>query len=70
MFIYICKYVVLILANVMTNIAGGVPQLFRSNHITIYAKMWNDVGSEIAHLSLLVLVLARECPLNILCGLG
>jgi hypothetical protein len=47
MFIYTYKYVVLILAKVMTNIAGGVPQLFRSNHITIYAEicgmMW-EVG--------------------------
>jgi hypothetical protein len=29
-------------------------------------NMWDDVESEIAHLSLLILVLAREYPLNII----
>jgi hypothetical protein len=41
------KYVIVILANVMTDIAGGALQLFHSRHITIQTKicgmMW-EVG--------------------------
>jgi hypothetical protein len=32
--------------------------------------MWDDVRSGIAHLSLLILMLADEYLLNVLCGFG
>jgi hypothetical protein len=63
---YARKYVVGILANVVTDIAGGVPQLFL---FTLYhnldGDMWDDVGSMIAHLSLLILMFARGYPFNV-----
>jgi hypothetical protein len=71
MSIYTHKYVVVILANVMTDIADDVSQLFLfMPYHDLGGDMWDDVGSRIAHLSVLILVLARGCPLNVLCGFG
>jgi hypothetical protein len=68
---YAHKYVVIILANCMTDIAGDVPGLFMFTPIRdLDEDMWDDAGSGIAHLSPLILILARGYPLNILCGLG
>jgi hypothetical protein len=68
---YARKYIVIILANGMTNIAGDAPQLFMfMPNRDLDEDMWDNVGSEIAHLSCLILILARGYPLNVLCGLG
>jgi hypothetical protein len=52
MFTYAHRYIVVIIANVMANIASGTPQLlvFTPYH-NLDEDMWNDVGSEIIHLS-------------------
>jgi hypothetical protein len=62
------KYVVVILANIITDIADGVSPFMP--YCDLDEDMWDDMGSGIAHLSLLNLVLARGCPLNVLYGLG
>jgi hypothetical protein len=55
----------------MTDIAGDAPQLFMFTSIRdLDGDMWDDAGSGITHLSLLILILARGYPLDILCGLG
>jgi hypothetical protein len=55
----------------MMDIAGDAPQLFMFTPIhNLDGYMWDDVGSGIAHLSPLILMLAHEYSLNILCGLG
>jgi hypothetical protein len=67
---YACKYVIVILANVMMNIAGSVPQFFLfTPYYTLDNDMWNDIGNRIAHLSLLILVFAQRYLLNVLCRL-
>jgi hypothetical protein len=68
---YVHKNIVIILANGMTDIADDAPQLFMfTPNRDLDEDMWDNVGSGIAHLSLLILILARGYPLNILCGLG
>jgi hypothetical protein len=68
---YARKYVVASLANIMADIAGCIPQLFLfTPYHDLDEDMWDDVESEITHLSPLILVLVRGCPLNVLCGLG
>jgi hypothetical protein len=68
---YTRKYIFIILANDMTDIASDASQLFMftPNH-DLDKDMWDNVGSEIAHLSRLILILARGYPLNVLCGFG
>jgi hypothetical protein len=62
---YARKFVVIILANGMT------AQLFMFTSIRdLDEYMWDDAGSGIAHLSPLILMLARGYPLNVLCGFG
>jgi hypothetical protein len=69
--IYARKFIVMILANGMTDIAGDAPQLFMFTSIRdLDGDMWDDAGSGIAHLSPLILMLFRRYPLNVLCGLG
>jgi hypothetical protein len=67
---YARKYVIIILANGMIDIVGDALQLFMFTSIRdLDEDMWDNMGSGIAHLSSLVLILTRGCPLNILCGL-
>jgi hypothetical protein len=55
----------------MADIADSAPQLFMfMPYRNLDGDMWDDVGSGIAHLSPLILVLAHGCPLNVLCVLG
>jgi hypothetical protein len=55
----------------MSDIAGDASQLFIFTHIRdLDRDMWDDVESGIAHLSLLMLMLAHRYPLDVLCGLG
>jgi hypothetical protein len=68
---YARKFIVMILANGMTDIAGDAPQLFMFTSIRdLDGDMWDDAGRGIAHLSPLILMLSREYPLNVLCGFG
>jgi hypothetical protein len=68
--IYARKYIIIILANGMTDIAGDAPQLFMfTPNRNLDENMWDNVRSEIAHLSLLILILAHRYPLNVLYGL-
>jgi hypothetical protein len=65
---YARKYIVIILANGMMDIAGDVPQLFMfTPNRDLDEDMWDNVGSGIAHLSPLILILAHRYPLNVLC---
>jgi hypothetical protein len=68
---YARKYIVIILANGMTDIASDALQLFMfMPYRYLDEDMWNNVGSGIAHLSPLILILARRYLLNILCELA
>jgi hypothetical protein len=63
---YARKFIVMILANGMTDIASNAPQLFMFTSIRdLDRDMWDDAGSGIAHLSPLILMLSRWYPLNI-----
>jgi hypothetical protein len=66
---YARKYVVVILANH----DGHSWQRSTTFPFMLYHNldedMWDDVGSGISHLSLLILMLTHRCPLNELCGL-
>jgi hypothetical protein len=65
------KFIVIILANDMADIAGDAPQLFMFTLIrNLHGDMWDDAGSGIAHLSPLILMLARRYPFDILYRLG
>jgi hypothetical protein len=69
-FTYVYIFVVIILANGMTDIAGDALQLFMFTPIyDLSGDIWDDMGSGIAHLSPLILMLARGYPLDVLCGL-
>jgi hypothetical protein len=69
--IYVRKFVVIILASGMTDIAGDAPQLFMFMlNRDLDGDMWDDAGSGIAHLSPLISMLAHGYPLDVLCGLG
>jgi hypothetical protein len=53
------------------DIAGDAPQLFMfTPNRNLDEDMWDNVGSGIAHLSHLILILTRGYPLNVLSGLG
>jgi hypothetical protein len=68
---YARKYVVIVLANGMIDIAGDATQLFIFTSIRdLDRDMWDNVGSGISHLSPLILILTRGYLLNVLCGLG
>jgi hypothetical protein len=68
---YARKYIVIILANGMTDIAGDALQLFMfTPYRDLDEDIWDNVGSGIAHLSFLILILTHGYPLNVLCGLG
>jgi hypothetical protein len=68
---YVCKFIFIILANGMTDIAGDAPQLFMFTSIRdLDGDMWDDAKSGIVHLSPLILILSRGYSLNVLCGLG
>jgi hypothetical protein len=55
----------------MIDIADDAMQLFMFMSIRdLDGDMWDNVGSRIAHLSPLILILTRGYPLNVLCGLG
>jgi hypothetical protein len=69
--IYTRKYVIIILANGITDIASDVPQLFMFTSIhDLDGDIWDDVGSEIAHLSPLILILIHKYRLTYYVGLG
>jgi hypothetical protein len=55
----------------MMDIASDTPQLFMfTPNRDLDEYMWDNVGSGIAHLSPLILILARGYSLNVLYGLG
>jgi hypothetical protein len=55
----------------MTNIASDAPQLFIFTSIRdLDGDTWDNVGGGIAHLSPLILILARRYPLDVLYGFG
>jgi hypothetical protein len=68
---YAHKYIVIILANGMMNIASNALQLFMfTPNRDLDEDIWDNVESGIAHLSPLILILARGYQLNVLCGHG
>jgi hypothetical protein len=68
---YVCKYIIIILANGTTDIAGDAPQLFMfTPNRDLDEDMWDNVESGIAYLSSLILILAHGYLFNVLCGLG
>jgi hypothetical protein len=55
----------------MMDIVGDAPRPFIFTLIRdLDRDMWDDAGSRIAHLSPLILMLARGYPLDVLCGFG
>jgi hypothetical protein len=63
---YACQYIIVTFVNVMWR---STTFSFTPYH-DLDEDMWDDMESGISHLSLLILVLTRGCPFNILCGLG